>query len=323
MTVRLVLGVDAGGTSTRALLASATGETLGTGRAGGANQRSSTGSVADSLVTAISGALGDRDPASVGAAVVGVAGAAAAGRPWAQAALAEASERVGLPAPPRLATDIAIAYAGGSPARRGSVLLAGTGAVAAAVSDGEVTHRSDGYGWLLGDTGSAVWLGLQAVRRSLEGLDGRGPATALLDAVVIALVPPGSGVDVAQALIAATDQLRPAELGRLAPAVGEAADRGDAVARALVDEAAGALLASLDAVRRAAGEQGVPVVGGSVLTGAGPVADAVRRGIVERYGAAPAVVRDAAAGATVMALRSLTGAPVTPDVHRRLTGGLP
>jgi hypothetical protein len=24
-----------------------------------------------------------------------------------------------------------------------------------------------------------------------------------------------------------------------------------------------------------------------------------------------------------MALRSLTGAPVTPDVHRRLTGGLP
>lgn len=321
-----MLGVDAGGTSTRALLAATDGTRLGTGSAGGANQRSSTGSMAAAIGAAVAGALDGQDPGSVVGAVVGVAGAATAGRARAQAALDEAWRKVGIAAPAWLVTDIAIAHAGGTSAPRGTVLLSGTGAVAAAVANGTVTHRGDGYGWLLGDTGSAVWLGLHAVRRSLAGLDGRGPPTALLHGVVAALAPSFVGADVAQAdvaqaVIAAIDQLRPAELGRLAPMVGEVAAAGDAVAVRLVAEAADGLLASLDAVRRAAGEDSVPVIGGSVLTGAGPVADLVGRGIVERYRVEPVVSYDAAGGAAVLALRRLTGGPMSEPVHRRLVNG--
>ena len=315
---RLVLGVDAGGTSTRALLAAADGTRLGTGTGGGANQRSSSGSPVSGLARALAGALAGRDPREVAVAVVGIAGSAAAGHGRAQQVLDEACRQVRLTAPALLVTDIAIAHAGGSSATNGTVLLSGTGAVAAAVAAGQVTARSDGYGWLLGDTGSAVWLGLTAVRRALAALDGRAPATALLAAVVHDLAPHHDG-DVGQALVAVADTLRPAELGRLAPLVGRVAEAGDAVASDLVAEAADALLASLDAVRRAARDEGVPVIGGSVLTTGGPVARLVSRGIVDRCGRSPAVVHDAAAGAAVLALMHLTGTHVADEVHRRLT----
>ena len=69
--------------------------------------------------------------------------------------------------------------ASGTSAPRGAVLIAGTGTIAAWIADGEVTHRIDGHGWLVGDDGSGFWLGRQAVRAVLAELDGRGEPTLL------------------------------------------------------------------------------------------------------------------------------------------------
>ena len=76
-------------------------------------------------------------------------------------------------------SDIEAAFAAGSAAPDGTVLIAGTGAVAAAVRDFGVRRRQDGHGYLLGDRGSAFWIGSRAARAALAALDGTGEPTAL------------------------------------------------------------------------------------------------------------------------------------------------
>jgi len=182
-----------------------------------------------------------------------------------------------------------------------------------------VAARADGHGWLLGDDGSAVWLGREAARAALSALDGRGPATALTRLVPEALdvAAAGRGPDaVARSIIAAADALPPEGLGRLAPLVSRAAEGGDAVASALAQHAARLLLRTLRATYRG----GPVVLAGGVLVSRGPVAEAVRAGVRERFGTEPSLARDGAGGAAALAVRRVRGDALPWQVHTRLTG---
>lgn len=186
-----VVGIDAGGTKTRCAVLTSDGIVAGSGTAAGANPNSG-GDPVRSLTTALRAALGSLDPALVVEGVFGIAGAGAAGRPAAVAAAQQAWENAGISGSPTVVTDIAVAFAAGTAAVEGVVVFAGTGAGAAAISDGQIIKRSDGYGWLVGDEGSAVWLGKEAVRAALAAYDGRGSATLLAESVPRALL--GAGV---------------------------------------------------------------------------------------------------------------------------------
>ncbi len=83
-----------------------------------------------------------------------------------------------------------------------------------------------------------------------------------------------------------------------------AALAGDSVAHRITNEAAEWLLLDVDAVRTAADVSAPVVMAGSVL-GTGPVADAVRDGLRERFATPPTPAGDGAAGAAAMALRRL------------------
>ncbi|MBM0235037.1 ATPase, partial [Micromonospora sp. STR1_7] len=75
MSDTVVVGLDVGGTSTRATALTLTGERLGTGRAGGGNPTSHGAErAAAELLTALRGALADVDPARVAAGTIGLAG---------------------------------------------------------------------------------------------------------------------------------------------------------------------------------------------------------------------------------------------------------
>jgi N-acetylglucosamine kinase-like BadF-type ATPase len=329
MSRTLVVGLDSGGTSTRCVVATLDGRVVGRGLAGGANQRSSGGRPADTLGAALAAALSTVDPAAVRLGVFGGAGAGAAGRAVFDAAAAAAWERAGLTGDVVTVTDLEVGYAAGTAAPDGTFLVAGTGAAAVRFAAGLPVRRCDGYGWLLGDDGSAVWIGVRALRAALAALDGRGGPTSLVDGVCaqLAVEPPPAGAApqrreaVAQALIAEAYAGTPAALGRLAPVVSAAADAGDAVARRITDDAAGRLLHALATVRPPAG---APVVfGGSVLLSAGPVARAVRAGVVERFGTEPVHATDGAGGAAAIAIARLRGGSVPVTVHMRLTGPRP
>lgn len=293
----VVLGVDAGGTHTRCLVVGLDGRVRGHGRAGGANQRSSADPAA-AFVDAVAATLHEAGPVRVTGAVFGVAGAGAAGLARAEETVQRAWSALGLPGRPEVGDDIGVAFAAGTAEASGAVLIAGTGAVAAAVRDGRIERRCDGCGWLLGDEGSAVWIGIAGLRAALAALDGRGCDTVLTERLPAALgVPTGDQ----QALIGAAYAVAPAELGALAPPVCAAAEDGDKAAAEIVADAAARLLQSLAAV------VAEPVRPPLVLSGAvlreGPVAERVHEALLERYGVRPVVAAPGEYGAAALALR--------------------
>ncbi|WP_432840543.1 N-acetylglucosamine kinase [Dactylosporangium sp. CA-092794] len=312
----------------------------------GADRNSGGAAPGEALTAALREAVAGLDPARVALGVIGVAGAGAAGRDAARAAVLDAWRAADLPGRVVTVTDLEVAFAAGTPAPDGLLLLAGTGAVSAAFAGSRLSRRCDGFGWLAGDEGSAVWLGREALRAVLRALDGRGPQTALVAAVsrvlgtaaaeesVLTDTPMLGGVAASGPVLSAADDpderaqalLRivygrpPAALGRLAPVVNDLAARGDPVALALAREAAGHLLHALHTVARGGVPGGGPVVvAGSVLLSPGLVRDLVCAGIQERFGMAPIEARDGAAGAAWLALGELDAPADRRATHARLT----
>ncbi|MEU4702325.1 N-acetylglucosamine kinase [Nonomuraea dietziae] len=170
----MVLGVDAGGTSTRAAVLSLEGEVVGRGLAGCGNPMAAGARVAfGNLRTAVEQALGAVDRSSVKGGVVGLAGSGLLREPSAMAAFAAVFSD--LPVVPRAAGDVVVTFAAGTPAADGTVLVSGTGAIAAKIIDRAQGRLADGYGWLLGDEGSGFWLGRAAARVAVRELDAGTP----------------------------------------------------------------------------------------------------------------------------------------------------
>src|SRR3954447_19138671 len=145
----LVVGLDAGGTRTRAVLAvaHADGPLLGEGAAGPGNALTvPLPQLTDHLTEAVADAVPERLRGSVVSVVGGFAGATAAssddpGHVNARSALTAALRRLDIPVGPvGICSDIEAAFAAapGTPAD-GLALVAGTGAVAMRITDRHAT----------------------------------------------------------------------------------------------------------------------------------------------------------------------------------------
>jgi N-acetylglucosamine kinase-like BadF-type ATPase len=174
--MRHVLGIDAGGTKTRALLATEAGEVIADATAGGANLRTHgelhVEKVLHAVIEEVCAAAGAR-PDSV---ALGIAGA---GRPDDTGVLREVLRRIGFRERVVVTNDAHIAFVAGSARRIGLALVCGTGSIAWGQNAAGQVARAGGWGWHVGDEGSGFWIGERAIREVLRALDGRGPATAL------------------------------------------------------------------------------------------------------------------------------------------------
>jgi glucosamine kinase len=323
----LVLGLDVGGSATRAVAASLDGRRAGTGRAGGANPTAhDPATVADHLTAVVNQALRELDPSTVVGATLGMAGAGRLGHDArARAAVHRALRGSGLHCPYRVVGDALAAYVAGTSAADGTVLIAGTGAIAAAVRAHALTRTAGGHGWLLGDDGSGYWLGRAAVRAALADLDARtGPAPLTRDVVRRLLgddadpAAPGTAGAVVQRVTAA----HPLRLARLAPLVLRDASTGDPTATRLVDLAADRL-AGTAALVREPGDDSPLVLAGGLLTTDNPLARRVcdrLAAVWPHAGLVPA--GDTAAGAAWLALRELPEVPADrlPGLHAAIVG---
>jgi N-acetylglucosamine kinase-like BadF-type ATPase len=266
--MKIILGVDGGGTRTRARLADEHGKMLGTGQAGSSNMQAQGPQAAQQeILSAIAKAFASAGlpPSPICAACLGLAGAA---RPdERELMLAWAKQAIGTDV--ILVSDVELVLAAGTPALWGIGLIAGTGSIAwGRTQDGRVA-RAGGWGYLLGDEGSAYDLAREALRAAAQAADGRATPTALLDAVLQYWQLPNP-----QAMIAKV--YRPAlsrtEVAQLAPLVIAQAMQGDGVACAIVQRGAQALAQAVLAVAQALALQGqsVPLAltGGLLLNAA-------------------------------------------------------
>ncbi len=269
------MGVDGGGSTVRVAVVDAAlqvhGEASGPAVNPNALGREEAGR---RIVAAVQAALASAEaaPEQVRAVGIGVAGADTAhAADWLRAVVAAAAPG----AQAVLSSDYEIALVGGHGARRGLLLLAGTGSLAYGVSAAGEAALAGAWGYLLGDEGSGYWLGAQGLRAVVRMDDGRGQPTALAPALLNAL-----GLETAQALIpwlyAAP---RVSEVARLAPLVLACAADGDAVARRLIEEAARELALAARAVRHRLGLDATapPVFTGSLLAADNLLRDEVCR----------------------------------------------
>ncbi|MDN0197336.1 BadF/BadG/BcrA/BcrD ATPase family protein [Streptomyces sp. S.PNR 29] len=297
----LVVGLDAGGTRTRAVLAAARdGRSLGEGAAGPGNALTvPVPRLTEHLAEAVAQAVPEPARGRVVAVAGGFAGASGTspdepGRHNARTALTAALRGLGITTEAiGISSDIEAAFASapGAPAD-GLALVAGTGAVAMRISGRRCALTVDGDGWLLGDDGSGFWIGRSAVRAALRMADGRGGPTVLAGSVARAfelpadVLPHASGdawapdrrEEYRRRLLPAVMAQPPIRLARLAPVVAQAARDEDPVAEAILDRAADHLAES---VRALAPRPGEPLVATGGLLGpdgplTAPLADRLR-----------------------------------------------
>jgi N-acetylglucosamine kinase-like BadF-type ATPase len=182
---QFLLGVDGGGSRTRALLADEAGQVLGAGAAGASNYQSvGFAAATQALRTAIAEAqlsAGLTPETSLEAVCFGLAGI---GRPedrmrfetW--AAAQKIARRCAF------VSDAELVLAAGTPEGWGVVLIGGTGSFCWGRAADRRTARVGGWGYLLGDEGSGYDLAIQALRLATQTADGRAGAYAILRAVL-------------------------------------------------------------------------------------------------------------------------------------------
>ena len=248
-----MVGIDGGGSGTRARLQDLQGRTLGEGSAGPSGLGQGVGQAWRHVEQAIAAAFavgGVPAPARNRIALgLGLAGASVAGQ---RAAFLAADPGY---AACVLDTDAVTQLIGAHGGRAGLVVAAGTGSVAAArYADGRV-RLAGGWGFPVGDEGSGAWLGLRAMQQAQAVLDCRAAAGVLSTTILAATGPEPGAV---QAWCAQAGQNAYAQL---APLVFDAAALGDAAAEALLQQAAEQLALLVPALQ--GGEQGpepLPVV---------------------------------------------------------------
>lgn len=277
------IGVDGGGSRTRAVVAGEDLVPMGRGASGPANAATRPlPLVVENVLEAVGDAAASAvvAPESAEGVGVGLAGVESVGLVGPLTAALE--ERFGA-SKVLVTTDARIALAGASPGDPdgpGVVLIAGTGAIAYGRGRDGAEARAGGWGPLLGDEGSGYAIARQGLAAVVRDLDGRGPKTAIRDLLFAS----ERGIHTLEELLAKIYRSEggAGDVAAYFPVILKAAHGGDAEARRILAEAGTELaLAAITVVHKLALEKQmfpVSTVGGVFAAGElllGPLAAAL------------------------------------------------
>lgn len=180
----LVVGVDGGGTRTRAVVLNGA-RILGEGMAGPSNPlrvgiANGATAIREAVDKACTAALIHRD--DLVAAGVGLAGVR---RKDIRARMRDVLiETLGIKNI-ELVSDGDIALYGATDGQPGVVVISGTGSVAVGINRQGKRLSAGGWGPIAGDEGSGSWIARRALQAVAQATDGRGPATSLTETACV------------------------------------------------------------------------------------------------------------------------------------------
>jgi glucosamine kinase len=224
----VVLGIDGGGTRTRASIVD--GECVLAFAEAGSIKRLRVGATAaeENLRAVLGEVYKQAGVRGVQAASAGVASATMPGVPeWIEAVFAEFGvERSEVVGDEIIALDAA--FRGGP----GILQIAGTGTNCIGRAPDGGREGAGGWSSRLGDEGSGYWIGLHAIRRALNAYDREEPTR------VLEVVGRIWGTNAIEELVNLGDSTPGPDFAALAPAISKLADEGDAVALGVLEQAA-------------------------------------------------------------------------------------
>ncbi|SOT38429.1 BadF/BadG/BcrA/BcrD ATPase family protein [Burkholderia cenocepacia] len=283
------IGIDGGGTGTRAVLADRDGRELAQGRGGpsglGLGIERAWASIGAACADAFTqaGLAFDWSQCALGCGLAGVNNAA-----WLAAFRAQAP--LGALTIESDAYTTVVGAHGGAP---GLIVALGTGSIAAALDAAGACRIAGGFGFPSGDEASGAWLGVRALAYAQQALDGRVPRDAFATALLAE-----TGARDRDALVQWSCDANQTIYARLAPIV--FAHRTHPVARALIAQAGDEIGKMIDALDP---QHALPVA----LCGG--LADALAPAVPARHAARlRAPLDDSAHGALRLALQALRAA---------------
>lgn len=254
--MKLVVGLDGGGTKTKGVLLQETGEIL----ARTAGEASNIQAIGPEKLSKVLHLLVNNliekahiKPDQIDHLYAGLAGA---GRQADRDAIGEIIERLHLAKRYTIDTDAAAALSGAFAGGAGIIVISGTGAICFGKSADGAIYRCGGWGYLLGDEGSGYYIGQQAVIAALKDWDGRGPKTELRPAIENRYDIASIDMIISQIYSGKIDRV---EIASLAPVVFEKFDAGDECARQIISTAGKELGVLISATARRMSLQGEKV----------------------------------------------------------------
>ncbi|ESX10269.1 N-acetylglucosamine kinase [Mesorhizobium sp. M0179] len=236
--MKFVLGIDGGGTSCRAALATGDGVVIGRAKSGAANIRTDlTGArthIVEAARQAFIAAGQDPDLIPQTPAILGLAGAnVGTYRQQLEAILPFSISRV--------ETDAEIALEGAVGSGDGAMAILGTG-TAYMARKGGTSRAIGGWGFQVGDQGSGARIGRDLLEQTLLAHDGVRARSVLTDSMM------GIFRNNPEDVVEFTTNAKPGDFGGFAPKVFEHAEKGDSVANWIVDKSVADVEESLHAL---------------------------------------------------------------------------
>lgn len=224
-----LIGVDGGGTKTKVRMETLSGERIGEAIGGPGNIKTSVFQSWQSINSALEALLQGKaidlnDPVHRFHAVMGMAGVESR---------AAQEQFLAVPHPfahIELVSDAHVACLGAHAGQDGAIIIVGTGVIGYHIEQRHA-ERVAGWGFPHADEGGGAWLGMEALRRTLQYADGRAPASPLLVATLERF-----GNDPTR-IVTFSNGALPSHYGDIAPMVVEYAEQQDPHAVALMQQA--------------------------------------------------------------------------------------
>lgn len=233
MSLKYLIGIDGGGTNSRLLACDENGAVLGHCVGKSTNVESNPVScvlanlqaILDQFLRESGCALEDCQGLCLGTAGVDTEKS--------RREVNEIVKQLHFPCRTLIVNDAEIALAAETKGKPGILLISGTGSIGYGVNRAGVDCRVGGYGYLVGDEGSAYWISRKAIQAVLHEYDKTGAPSPMFERICDAL-----GIREIDELVDFVYQSNKSEMAQLALCVVSAFEEGDAMARPIMQSAA-------------------------------------------------------------------------------------
>lgn len=233
----LFLGVDGGGTETRAVIINREGHKLGEGKAGGSNNHAVGEEIAiTNLIEAIKQAIkGQRYEELFGCLSLAGVNSTRDQHTWATALQKKKFFSSLFSKPPLILNDTRAALRSGTTDKNAVVIIAGTGSNCYGINDIGEEAKTGGQDYILGDEGSGYFVGLEILKHVTRTLDEREDSTLLKDLLLNKLHV--HSLDELASVVYGKHWGK-TEVSSIASIIDQAVEKDDQTAKKIVEEAA-------------------------------------------------------------------------------------
>ena len=226
------IGIDGGGTNSRLLAVDVHGNVIGHVRGRSTNLESNSTSTVMNNLSALIQSFHDQHFTKYDDCLGLCFGTAGVDTKASLLTIEDLLRQIPFTCPTKVVNDAHIALYANTLGGPGLMLIAGTGSIGYGINRSGRQKRVGGFGYIVGDEGSAYWVVRQAISAALHAYDGSGPDTILVNALTRAL-----GFNEFEEIIDFVYRKNKSDLAKLSHVVASAQEDGDAIACAIFDEA--------------------------------------------------------------------------------------